>query len=57
MCDLVQQIPAGLYDPPSTITFTAIINYSPPSHQLATVFSLIAEEAAKPFIQVTALLS
>jgi len=48
---LAQEIPAGLYDAPSTITFTAIINYSPPSPQLNTVFSLIAEEAAKPFLQ------
>jgi len=47
---LVERLLAGLYDPPSTITFTCILNNLPHSDQLAKVWSLLAEEASKPFI-------
>jgi pumilio family protein 6 len=40
----------GLYDPPTTITFTAIINHSPVCQQLTDLLSELAEEAVKPFI-------
>merc|ERR1719334_275927 len=41
---------AGLYDAPSTITFTCILNNLPPSNQLLKVWEMLAEEASKPFI-------
>jgi len=41
----------GIYDPPTTITFTAFINNAAPSQHLSSLYSLLAEEAAKPFIQ------
>jgi len=47
---LGERLLAGLYDPPSTITFTCILNHLPPSPQLSQIFSMLAEEASKPFI-------
>jgi len=41
----------GIYDPPTTITFTAFINNAAPSQHLTSLFSVLAEEAAKPFLQ------
>lgn len=41
----------GIYVAPTTITFTAFINNAPPSQQLSLLFSVLAEEAAKPFVQ------
>jgi len=40
----------GLYDPPTTITFTAIVNHAPQSEQLTQLLQILAEEATKPFI-------
>jgi len=41
---------AGLYDPPTTITFTAVINHAPPSPHRAEVFTALAAEAVRPFV-------
>jgi len=48
---LGERLLAGLYDPPSTITFTCILNHLPPSPQLSKIYSMLAEEASKPFIE------
>lgn len=48
---LGERLLAGLYDPPSTITFTAVLNNVPHSDQLSKVWSLLAEEASKPFME------
>jgi len=42
---------AGIYDPPTTITFTAFINNAAPSQHRSSLYSLLAEEASKPFMQ------
>jgi len=47
---LGERLLAGLHDPPSTITFTAILNNIPAGEQLDKVWSLLSEEASKPFI-------
>ena len=44
-----QMVP-NLFDPPSTITLTCILNNLPASEKLDQVWSLLAEEASKPFI-------
>jgi len=48
---LAERLLAGLYDPPSTITFTCILNHLPHSEQLSKVWGLLAEEASKPFVE------
>eukprot|EP00092_Neocalanus_flemingeri_P002616 GFUD01002803.1.p1 GENE.GFUD01002803.1~~GFUD01002803.1.p1 ORF type:complete len:662 (+),score=236.91 GFUD01002803.1:62-1987(+) len=48
---LGERLQAGLYDPPSTINFTCILNHLPHSEQLSKVWGLLAEEASKPFIE------
>lgn len=48
---LAEQLQAGLYNPPMTITFTCFLNHLPASEQLSRVWSLLAEEASKPFLQ------
>jgi len=48
---LGERLQAGLYDPPSTITFTCILNNLPHSEQLSKVWGMLAEEASKPFIE------
>ena len=40
----------NLYDPPSTITMTCILNHLPPSDALDEIWTLLSEEAAKPFV-------
>ena len=40
----------NLFDPPTTITLTAILNNLPASEKLDQIWSLLAEEASKPFI-------
>jgi pumilio family protein 6 len=47
---LAEQLQAGLYIPPVTITFTCLLNHLPASQQLSRIWALLAEEAAKPFI-------
>ena len=44
-----QMVP-GLFDPPATITLTCILNNLPACEKLDQVWSLLAEEASKPFI-------
>ena len=46
---LTERLQAGLYDPPSTITFTCILNHMPASEQLTSIWRLLAAEAVKPF--------
>merc|ERR1712223_319848 len=48
---LASQLQAGLYIPPTTITFTCLLNHLPANQQLSDVWTLLAEEASKPFIQ------
>jgi len=48
---LGERLQAGLYDPPSTITFTCILNHLPHSEHLNKIWGLLAEEASKPFIE------
>eukprot|EP00090_Calanus_glacialis_P027679 TRINITY_DN4384_c0_g1_i1.p1 TRINITY_DN4384_c0_g1~~TRINITY_DN4384_c0_g1_i1.p1 ORF type:complete len:639 (-),score=253.64 TRINITY_DN4384_c0_g1_i1:48-1964(-) len=48
---LGERLQAGLYDPPSTITITCILNSLPHSPQLSKVWGMLAEEASKPFIE------
>merc|ERR1712083_515459 len=48
---LGERLLAGLCDPPSTITLTCILNHLPPSPQLSKIYSMLAEEASKPFIE------
>ena len=40
----------NLFDPPSTITLTCILNNLPASEKLDEVWGLLAEEATKPFL-------
>ena len=44
------QMVTNLFDPPTTITLTAILNNLPASEKLDQIWSLLAEEASKPFI-------
>jgi len=46
---IVKKFPDNLYDPPTTITLTAIINSCPPSEHLSKLFNALAKQAAKPF--------
>merc|ERR1719500_1203952 len=48
---MASQLQAGLYIPPTTITFTCLLNHLPANQQLSDVWTLLAEEASKPFIQ------
>jgi len=48
---LGERLQAGLYSPPMTITFTCLLNNLPAGEQLSQVWGLLAEEAAKPFIE------
>jgi len=48
---VVENLQGGLFIPPTTITFTCLLNHLPASPQLTRVWGLLAEEAAKPFIQ------
>jgi len=48
---LAERLLAGLYDPPSTITFTCFLNNLPYSEQLKKVWGMLAEEASKPFVE------
>ena len=40
----------SLFDPPATITLGCVLNNLPASEQLDTVWGLLADEAAKPFL-------
>merc|ERR1719383_476774 len=44
-----EKIPDILYDAPTTITLTCIINSCPPSTELEKLFNSIAKQVAKPF--------
>jgi len=46
---ITKGIPSNLYDAPTTITLTCIINNSPPSADLDSLFDKLAKQAAKPF--------
>jgi len=48
---LASHLQSGLFIPPTTITFTCLLNHLPASQQLSDVWTLLAEEASKPFIQ------
>jgi len=48
---LASHMQSGLFIPPTTITFTCLLNHLPASQQLSDVWTLLAEEASKPFIQ------
>merc|ERR1712158_205571 len=48
---MASQLQAGLYIPPTTITFTCLLNHLPANQQLSDIWTLLAEEASKPFIQ------
>jgi len=46
---ILQKLPDNLYDAPTTITLTAIINSCPPSEPLSQLMNGLAKQAAKPF--------
>jgi len=48
---LSERLLAGLYDAPSTITFTCLLNNLPQNQQLGKILGMLAEEASKPFIE------
>ena len=50
--DKLQGFAGNLFDPPTSVTVTCIINHSPPCKELTHLFTNLAKLAAKPFSKV-----